>query len=325
MGEAAGLAWAHAFEDCGGEARCVLPIGAGVKGRDVVWELRPSRLTLGVRGGAPAIAGEELWGLVKTEDSYWEIEEVAGKGRCVVATLVKCPPGDPWEHLLKAEHVPADLTPTERCFFDVSIGGEDAGRVVFGLFGNTVPRTARNFAALCAGSEGQGKSGKPLHFKGSKCHRIIPGFMIQGGDFTNGDGTGGESIYGEKFADENFKIKHERKGLLSMANAGPGTNGSQFFICTVKTPWLDGKHVVFGKVRSGPFVPTPRSVLSSIYVAGVGGHGRGQGGREGRLTERRAVQAGVSRVERTTRILCANGPCGRAGGHRRLWRDRGRG
>lgn len=251
MGEAAGLAWAHAFEDCGGEARCVLPIGAGVKGRDVVWELRPSRLTLGVRGGAPAIAGEELWGLVKTEDSYWEIEEVAGKGRCVVATLVKCPPGDPWEHLLKAEHVPADLTPTERCFFDVSIGGEDAGRVVFGLFGNTVPRTARNFAALCAGSEGQGKSGKPLHFKGSKCHRIIPGFMIQGGDFTNGDGTGGESIYGEKFADENFKIKHERKGLLSMANAGPGTNGSQFFVTVAETPHLDGKHVVFGEVLEG--------------------------------------------------------------------------
>ncbi|KAF3933151.1 Phosphatase [Dactylella cylindrospora] len=139
----------------------------------------------------------------------------------------------------------AEATKRPRVFFDVSIGDRRPERITFELYSD------KNFRALCTGEKGLGKSGKPLHYKGSGFHRVIKKFMCQGGDFTAGNGTGGESIYGEKFEDENFEKKHEKPFLLSMANAGPGTNGSQFFITTVPTPHLDGKHVVFGHVVSG--------------------------------------------------------------------------
>lgn len=142
-------------------------------------------------------------------------------------------------------------TKNPKVFFDMVANGTALGKIVFELRSDVVPKTAENFRQLCLGNSDKKLQGKPLSYKGSPFHRVIPKFMCQGGDFTNGNGTGGWSIYGNKFPDENFKLKHDEPGLLSMANAGPDTNGSQFFITVIACPWLDGKHTVFGKVIEG--------------------------------------------------------------------------
>ena len=237
-----------------GEVEVRVPVPAGTRGAAVEVDFRPGGLACRV-AGQDVLAGE-YGRLVRSEECFWSLEDGPEDGgeaaRALVVTLLKLSPAEQWENLFE-EELPgeADLSVTAKTFFDVSVGGEFAGRVVFGLYGRQTPRTCENFRCLCTGEAGEGDSGKALHYEGCAFHRVIPGFMCQGGDITRGDGTGGDSIFGERFEDEDFAARHDRGGLLSMANAGPDTNGSQFFITTAPTPHLDGAHVVFGEVLEG--------------------------------------------------------------------------
>eukprot|EP00199_Chlamydomonas_sp_CCMP681_P002579 CAMPEP_0119108918 /NCGR_PEP_ID=MMETSP1180-20130426/16179_1 /TAXON_ID=3052 ORGANISM="Chlamydomonas cf sp, Strain CCMP681" /NCGR_SAMPLE_ID=MMETSP1180 /ASSEMBLY_ACC=CAM_ASM_000741 /LENGTH=339 /DNA_ID=CAMNT_0007094595 /DNA_START=13 /DNA_END=1032 /DNA_ORIENTATION=- len=247
--EGQGVTWKQSVDD----VRIKVPVGSEVRGRDLKFEVHPRRLSLRL-GGQPLLEGSLTdAGEISVDDCFWTLETDeadGGSSKYVEIVLIKRSMGfNSWENLLESDKV--DLTITDKCFLEVSIGGEPAGKIAVGLFGNMVPRTATNFKELCTGSKGVGTLGKPLHFQGSSFHRLIPGFMAQGGDITNNDGTGGESIYGPMFEDENFKVKHDEAGFLAMANAGPDTNTSQFYILFGPTPHLDGKHVVFGRVLAG--------------------------------------------------------------------------
>ena len=252
--------------------RAALPLD--VRAKQVKLELFPYdiKLSYASKDGDVVVFQGELTNKCRPDDSFWVIEEdedPEANVKWLCLDLRKASAADTWKSLTTSERDPLVAAVSSKVFLDLEVDGEAAGRVVLGLFGDVVPKTAENFRVLTAGGatdgDGDGDGDEEVAGKlaGSTFHRIIPGFMLQGGDFTKGDGTGGKSIYGEKFADENFSLVHSAPGILSMANSGPDSNGSQFFITTAATPWLDGKHVVFGRVLEGMDVVEKIEALGS--------------------------------------------------------------
>ncbi|KAI8468030.1 MAG: cyclophilin-type peptidyl-prolyl cis-trans isomerase [Monoraphidium minutum] len=240
-----GASWSQNTE----EVLLRVPVESGVRGRDVQFEAHPKRVTLKVGGQEVVSGGLADAGEIDIDGTFWTLESEGDK-KVLLVTLAKKHSGhESWQFLFEADR--PDTSVTHRCFLDVQGEKGRGGRLVVGLYGNLAPRTADNFRALCSGEKGAGQVAERLHFKGSPFHRIIPGFMAQAGDITQGNGMGGESIYGEAFEDETFKGTHAGRGTLAMANAGPDTNGSQFYITFGPAPHLDGKHVVFGQVEAG--------------------------------------------------------------------------
>eukprot|EP01023_Acetabularia_acetabulum_P013023 TRINITY_DN1617_c0_g1_i1.p1 TRINITY_DN1617_c0_g1~~TRINITY_DN1617_c0_g1_i1.p1 ORF type:complete len:345 (+),score=64.07 TRINITY_DN1617_c0_g1_i1:159-1193(+) len=226
-----------------------VPVDMDVRKRDIDFEIHPKRLKLSIKGEMMLEGSLHDVGSIKHDDCFWVVEERDGL-RMVVVYLFKAQMGhENWENLLETEQ--PDTTITSKVYLDVKIGEQQCGKIVIGLYGNEAPKTTENFRCLCTGEKGIGEQGVELSLKSSKFHRIIPGFMAQGGDITFGDGQGGESIYGLFFEDEQMRLRHDKPGLLSMANRGADTNSSQFFILFDEAPHLDQKHVVFGEVLGG--------------------------------------------------------------------------
>lgn len=244
-----------------------IPIADDVKKQDVIFDCRDWTLKAGLvpeKGGL--VINDKVLYEVDVQDSYYTLDDGEYGERCIVIWLEKRTREQNWyaydrfepvseRFLLEGEKKKADLKfeITQKCFFDIEIDDNKMGRIVFGLYGDTMPRTVENFKCICTGEKGTSEStGEPLHYKGTRFHRVIPGFCVQGGQtFENEEGSGGESIYGPTFEDENLRMKFKSKGLIAMANGGPNTNGSQFFITTAKAEHLNFKSVGFGEVLDG--------------------------------------------------------------------------
>jgi len=241
-----------------------VPAGTGAKDIDVSW---PSRSSVRAAAGGAVLVEGDLRGAVDRDETFWSLEEEAVDGKTVLVLDVAKAGGSKtlWPGFTAAENDPHRAKVTRECYFDVSISDGEPRRVVLGVFGEDVPLTAANFVQLCAGVD---VNGKEYSYANSTFHRILPGFMVQGGDVTAGDGTGGISVYGGgAFDDEAFPFGHAGAGVLSMANAGPNSNKSQFFITLNDAEWLDEKHVVFGRVLEGLDVIRDVGKLDTTFMS----------------------------------------------------------